>query len=227
MTSLIRTLELDSTATGVSTADLDDIAIGITNSLHDVAHVWGEYVWHVVDLAAKSGFHVVVQDTLDVQGALGYHDIDDQGRPVAFIGAQVCAQAGVALSSVVDHEVKELVADPAANLWATDGRGVNWARELCDAVEGDSYDDTTTGIALSNWLYPSYFNPFASGSFDHLGSIRAPFTIAPNGYAIRLKGGTVSQVFGDAVTEERKAFTGGRVLARRAWVALAAIDDAA
>lgn len=220
--STIRSLELDSTAAGVSRGDLDDIAAGITHSLIDVAKQWGEYVWHLIDHAAKSGFHIVVQDTLDVDGALGYHDIDQRGRPVAYIGAKVCTQAGVALSSVVDHEVKELVGDPAANLWATDAHGVNWARELCDAVEGDSYTEPTTGIELSNWLYPAYFNPFASGvDFDHLGRITAPFEVAHNGYAIRLTGGKIDQVFGDLVTPQRRAFTGGRVLARRQWIELA------
>lgn len=220
--SVVRTLELDSTGSGITPTELDDIATAITHSLLDVAAVWGEYVWHLIDHAARTGFHIVVQDTLDVADALGYHSIDDQGRPVAYIGAQVCAQAGVALSSVVDHEVKELVGDPAANLWATDGNGVNWARELCDAVEGDSYPCPLTGVELSNWLYPAYFNPFAAGvPFDHLGSVLAPFTVAPNGYAIRLTGGRVDQVFGEQVTAARRAFTGGRVIARRQWIGLA------
>ena len=37
---------------------------------------------------------------------------------------------------------------------------------------------------MSNFVLPTFFNPWADGPYDHLGVLREPFSLAKGGYAI-------------------------------------------
>ena len=98
--------------------------------------------------------------------------------------------------------------DPVANLWAQAADGTEYAYEVGDAVEEDTF--AVDGIRMSNFLHPSWFEPFQhppGTKFDHLGVLKAPFTIAKGGYA-----GRQDQAAGEAgvrVQGERKALCAG------------------
>jgi hypothetical protein len=142
-------------------------------------------------------------DEPDTDGALGYHDEDASG--LAFIKVFVnptLDNGGSALvgpdsvSVTLSHELCELVGDAPANKWVDGPTGADFAYELCDAVEGDSYE--IDGVSVSNFLLQAFFDPHAEkGSrLDFLSKLTRPFSMTRGGYQItRSEPGKVSQVF--------------------------------
>ncbi len=77
---------------------------------------------------------------------------------------------------------------------------------MCDAVEEDTF--LIDGIKMSNFLHPSWFEPFKHPSgtkFDHLGLLTKPFSMTKGGYVILKKKGKVSEVFASKAKERRFA----------------------
>ena len=89
-----------------------------------------------------------------------------------------------------------MVIDPIANLWAEAADGTEYAYEMCDPVEEDTF--LVDGIPMSNFLHPSWFEPFKhppGSKFDHLGLLTKPFSMTKGGYVILKKKGKVSEGF--------------------------------
>lgn len=135
-----------------------------------------------------------IQDEPDVDNALGYHDDSDGVPYIKVFSSPILRNDGTilngpnSLSVTLSHEVLELVGDPAANGWHDGPDGYDYARELCDAVEGDSYE--IDGVSVSNFLYPAFFDPKAKvkgWKFDYLNRLTQPFGMTPGGYQIRRK----------------------------------------
>lgn len=117
----------------------------------------------------------------DQPGALGYHDRTDAGLPLMKIFPKLDAQDGVPWSTTASHEVLETLADPELSLCAQAPDGKIWAREVCDAVENDSY--SYAGVLLSNFVLPCYFEPAKSAmKLDHMGLVKTPYEIRSGGY---------------------------------------------
>jgi hypothetical protein len=200
--------------------DLMCKAIQIQLDLH-VAPAWNQKAPIIKFYANQTkvpgyAWTISMLDNPDVDGALGYHS-EDAGRVDGFIFAKpVLDNGGVVLhdannnqnfsvASVLSHEVCEMFGDRFANFWA-DGpaltQGSEYALELCDPVEGDSYDITLsdgTIVSVSNFVFPSWFNAQATVPqnmpFDYLKKLSSPFTMTPGGYLIVRQSGQVSQVF--------------------------------
>lgn len=171
---------------------------------------------------------VSILDTPTQAGALGYHS-EDNDKVDAFIFVQPVVSNGgvilydpqnpqnVSVSSVLSHEVCEMIGDRFANAWC-DGPEIivggdpyiTYALELCDPVEADSYAINVRGtpVSVSNFVFPSWFNPEATVPqnlpFDYLGHLTAPFTMTPGGYMIVRQDSFVTQVFGEKVRPEKK-----------------------
>lgn len=163
-------------------------------------------------------------------GALGYHS-EDNDKIDAFIFAEpVLSNGGVVLfdphntqnfsvASVVSHEICEMVGDRYANFWvdgppvkAQDGQTYSeYALELADPVEGDSYEidvqigTTTSKVSVSNFILPAWFNPQAKAPdnlpFDYLKKLHAPFSMTPGGYLIVRQDGNEQQIFGEKMPD--------------------------
>lgn len=162
----------------------------------DFAPVWGAVP--AVEFVPKGGnisgnVTAILSDTPDVEGALGYHDRDPQtGR--AYI--KVFVVDGYDWRTTMSHEILELVGDAAANRWADGPDGNDYAIEMCDAVEADTYE--IDGVPVSNFVYPAFLNPDAQidDKLDHLGTLTAPFSMSRGGYQIRrTEPGKIDQVF--------------------------------
>lgn len=135
---------------------------------------------------------LTIQPSLDVSGALGYHD-DVAG----VIFARVLDQ-GDATSVTLSHEVLEEMGDPTCEDYADMGHGLAQAREACDRVEGDTYNVETDGafVPLSNYLLPSAFAVNSARPWDRLGKLHAWDGMTPGGYMIRRDAtGDVTDVF--------------------------------
>jgi len=162
--------------------------------------VWGYPVkLYNTNQSKPSDWQFVYFDTADQAGALGYHDLTKNGQPVSKIFVKTTLDAKEQVSVTACHELFEMVIDPIANLWAEAADGTEYAYEMCDAVEEDTF--LVDGIAMSNFLHPSWFEPFKhppGTKFDHLGLLKKPFTMTKGGYVITKKNEKVSEHFGSA-----------------------------
>lgn len=135
---------------------------------------------------------VIIQDKLDVPAAAGYHDLDTSGAPAAYI-ARTCASSltkgSGSLSVTISHELLEAAGDPCANRWVDRGDGTEEAIEVADRVEDVAYE-APNGVAVSDFLLPSAFDPLAERPFSFRDSIAHPFDMTPGGYALVRSVGT-------------------------------------
>ena len=132
---------------------------------------------------------LVILDDSDQAGALGYHDLTDEAMPLGKVFVKTAQDAGVKWTITASHELLELLADPAINLTvcATENNNlVLYAYEICDPCQADEFGYAIDGVAVSDFLFPSWFETFhRSGAvpLDYCGRISAPFTLLPGGYA--------------------------------------------
>lgn len=151
-------------------------------------------------LPIGSCYPIVILDTSDYPGALGYHD-DDVGfiygrvfvNPVIENGGGGILSGNVSVSGVLSHEVCELFCDSEINLWAKGPMTTNgdqYAVEVCDPVEADEFSISVGSIwgkklvNVSNFVTPAWFKLKGSGLYDYLGKLHAPFTMTPGGYMV-------------------------------------------
>jgi hypothetical protein len=169
--------------------------------------IWGYPVTlYNTDVAKPSDWSLVYFDDADQAGVLGYHDLTKKGQPVSKIFVKTTIADHELVSVTACHELFEMVIDPIANLWAEAADGTEYAYEMCDAVEEDTF--LVDGIEMSNFLHPAWFEPFkhpTGTKFDHLGLLKKPFTMTKGGYVITKKNGKVKEVFGSRAKEKRFA----------------------
>ena len=169
--------------------------------------VWGYPVkLYNTDAAKPSDWQLIYFDNADQAGALGYHAHTKNGQPGSKIFVKTTLADNQQVSVTACHELFEMAIDPVANLWAQANDGTEYAYEMCDPVEEDTFE--VNGIAMSNFLHPAWFEPFkhpAGTKYDHLGRLKAPYTMTKGGYMIIMKNGKVSQTFGSAAKAKRFA----------------------
>ena len=139
--------------------------------------------------APADQWQMVVLDDTTQAGALGYHDLPQSGAivPIGYVFAKTCQQFGINWTTTLSHEVLEMLADPwiceAAYHQTSNTDVVLYCWEVCDACENQSYQ--IDGISVSDFVTPAWFEDWRapnSTKFDHLGTIRAPLTLAAGGY---------------------------------------------
>lgn len=164
----------------------------------DVAPAWGMTPFDVKFYTGKppaKALKLVIFDDADQADALGYHSDGPDGYPYGRVFTKPVLNAeGKAVSgpgsvaSVLSHEVIELFGDPECNRWADGLDGNSYAFELCDPVEGDTYDIMATNrkVSVSNFVLPAWFdqNPPKGSQFDFLGLLKKPFTMTKGGYVV-------------------------------------------
>lgn len=145
---------------------------------------------------------IQVFDDSDQAGTLGWHDLGPDGKPYGRVFVNEILQnsgsvlhGALSVSVTLSHEVLEAAGNPYLNRWEQGPEGFEYAVELCDACEADSYE--LDGVSVSNFLLPSYWRKNASGvRLDYMGSLTEPFSVGRGGYVIRRKDGVISQSFG-------------------------------
>jgi hypothetical protein len=169
--------------------------------------IWGYPVKLYNTKAAKpSEWQFVYFDDADAAGALGYHDLTQNGQPISKVFVKTTLADHELVSVTACHELFEMVIDPIANLWVEAADGTEYAYEMCDAVEENTFP--VDGIQMSNFLHPAWFEPFKhppGTKFDHLGLLKQPFTLSKGGYAIIKKKGKVTNILGSKAKERRFA----------------------
>jgi hypothetical protein len=144
--------------------------------------------------AAKGDWWIVLLDTSDEAGDLGYHDMTNAGRPLGKVFVKSDLQADASWSNTISHELIEMLGDPDLTLCAEvtrrDERGKSmgtWliAYELCDPCEADKFGYTIDGVLVSDFVTPEYFETFwkrGRARFDFGGYIEEPLQILEDGY---------------------------------------------
>jgi hypothetical protein len=127
-------------------------------------------------------------DNSDQAGALGYHDLTQQGLPLGKVFAGTDAQYKSQWSVTASHELLEMLGDPDINLTVfrqqQDGSGVLYAYETCDACEDDQFGYQINGVLVSDFVLPSWFEDFHSSGtqFDFCNKINTAFGLIAGGY---------------------------------------------
>jgi hypothetical protein len=171
---------------------LDTIAQALTIQIErDFAPVWGVRPRRVAVGGRGDKLHLF--DHAHQATDFGWHIVDSRGSPYAHVFAEVSITHGSgwtsgpdAISVTASHEALEMLGDPAANEYCFNGQRRLWSREVCDAVQANTYNIMAgrRRVAVSNFVLPAFFNPWSSGPYDHLGILSEPFSLARGGYAI-------------------------------------------
>jgi hypothetical protein len=139
---------------------------------------------------AAGSWWLVILDNSDVAGALGYHDVTDEGLPLGKVFAASDRQYGLQWTVTASHELLEMLADPEINLTIFVQRdatsGDLYAYEVCDTCEADQYGYQISGVLVSDFVYPAWFESFrrpGSTQFDHGKHLNKPLpALLPGGY---------------------------------------------
>jgi hypothetical protein len=187
---------------------IDRMLLAFYEQIVHYGQAWGmpSVAFRQVQPGARQPNDVAInlRDTIpEAPGDLAYHQIVD-GVPDIEIGVDLYSSlvgGEGAVSVGISHEVLETLADPGANEWASkkDSLGMMGAKEVCDPVENTWYY-SSDNVALSNFVFPAYFMPGATGPFDRLGMLQAVTNaeIAKYGYEMQAAApGSTSQVGGE------------------------------
>ncbi len=211
-------------STVVANADVATMTQAIASQVQfDVAPIWDRapaaVVFYTDPTAVPAAAHgIAIVDTIQDQptGVLGLHSEDQAGQMWGVVAAQPELDNGGqvltgdwSVSSTLSHEVLEMFVDPNCNLWANDGKGSAYSLEVCDPVEAPTY--TLSGVSVSNFVTPSWFDPLApaSAQFDKLSKLTAGFSILPAGYMTYQSGNKEQQQWGTAYPNWRKEMKTG------------------
>lgn len=145
-----------------------------------------------------------VLDSSDQAGALGYHDVTNEGLPLGKVFAGTDLANGYKVSVTFSHELLEILVDPEINrcvfLQRADGSGLIVAYESCDAVEADDLGYDIDGVVVSDFVTPRWFMPGFPGPYDFLEKCTKPMQLLAGGYISVFdvsKGGGWQQVTAD------------------------------
>lgn len=185
----MRTILISNESSVLSDQQVGDALLALEIQLNrDFAPRWGasallQFVAGKPDPGVEA-IHVL--DDSDQANALGYHLLDQADVPEGFVFART---SGDGWPTTLSHELLEQLVDPWVYLTALvpswQGSPAALALEVCDPVEGDTYD--VNGFALSNFILPLWFTPgpLPSGSpalVDFLGRLSDPLSLTPGGY---------------------------------------------
>lgn len=172
----------------------------------DVAPVWGTPAKLVKTTDFQKGaWAMVFLDNADQPGALAYHDLTPDGLPISKVFVKTTLDDKQLVSVSASHELVEMLVDPAINMLTTGPNPkIIYAYESADPVEETDFPVNT--IAMSNFVYPAYFETFhkpGSVQFDHMRKVNKPFQVLSGGYQIIFKNGKWTQVFGSEAKKKR------------------------
>jgi hypothetical protein len=170
--------------------------------------IWGYPVkLYTTDAPGKSDWRLIFVDDANIaRREFGLHERTNEGQPVAKVFVNTVRKAKQLVSVAACHELFEMVIDPLVNLWAEASDGTEYAYEVADPVEEDTFP--VDGIAMSNFVYPSWFEPFdhpPGTKFDYLDRLKKPFSITRGGYVIKRINGRVTHAYGSKAKEKRFA----------------------
>jgi hypothetical protein len=136
----------------------------------------------------KLAWKVIIADTSDEAGALGYHDFTPDGRPISYVFVKDDLKYGYSPTVTATHEIAEMIADPWISQLFQISDTQFFAQEIGDPVEDDSlgYEikvDPYPSVLCSDFVTPRWFVPGSEGYIlDHCQKVDKPLELLPGGY---------------------------------------------
>jgi hypothetical protein len=198
-----------STVVPDATVQLMATAINYQISTH-VAPTWNvtpiPVVWGGRDIRKipSNGWAFAIVNDSNQTDALGWHTEYSSGQIYAEVFARPQLTRGYkptagqwSISHILSHEVVETFLDPSVNRWADDGE-TWWSFENCGPVEGNYYSVPAgrSSVAVSNFVYPSYWDLRGRAPYDRMGRILRPFQILKFGYQLGVRPGGIFEMDG-------------------------------
>jgi len=153
-------------------------------------------VWNVGDAAftfiakkkdpVSGSWWVVFFDEPNQAEACAYHDLTNEGFPIAKVFVKPFLADKSSVSVGASHEICEMAVDPWLNCAYQDPQGAFWAGEVCDPVEGDDYAYRIGGILVTDFVTPNWFgheHPNGPTHFDFRDHAHAVFEVLTGGFA--------------------------------------------
>lgn len=181
-------------STVLSDAQVQAVVPALQTQVHrDFAPVWGvdadlTFIPKGTQPPAGSWWLTVFDDS-DQPGALGYHDVTNEGLPLGKVFAGTDIKYGGNWVVTTSHELLEMLADPEINLTVfdqpNDTTGILYAYEVCDACEDDKFGYNIDGMTVSDFVYPAWFEStlkIGSLQLDYGKMIKKPFDLLTGGY---------------------------------------------
>lgn len=205
-------------STNVSDADVELMVKACKVQLEQhAAPALGRLAWDV-KVGGNDGIPVVILNSPDTAGALGYHTQDPDGKvwsrvftdPVLKNGGSILHGAN-SVATVLSHEILEAFYNPYTNLWSNRSDATFVALELCDPVQGDFYEIDVDGkkVSVSNFVLEEWFDREMgkAGKFDYMGRLSQPLSMSRGGYTIIFNSqtGEVKSVFASQEGEDLHA----------------------
>ena len=158
--------------------------------------IWGESAQILVAKSesevVKGAWKVLGQNSIDVAGANGYHWVDPNGVPIAYVLVNGNDNPDITFS----HEALEMRRNPyldkvarAKKINGIDGENVDYLVEVADVTYANvGYDIKVSSgrtIRVSDFYYPEFF--YGTGisknvKYDHMGLVSAPREMIDGGY---------------------------------------------
>ena len=150
---------------------------------YDFAPIWGQDLTVEFDnRPEKMDWIVDIVDKPTLEGAAGWHTIDEFGRVIS----EVAVETGLSWTMILSHEVLECAGNASVAKYARNWRdGFTYALEVCDAVQATMY--RIEGVSVSDFVWPQWFDAalgYRTAQSSHNRNLQ-PFEIARGGYAPR------------------------------------------
>ena len=169
----------------------------------------------VITVAEPGAWTAIITTQGRKLGADGYHNVTRAGIPFALIvpgtgrnpyGTYRYGRLAFKIGSVLFparaeykrsgvltilvHEVIEMLVDPFLKTASKpDSKGRKWLIEVCStSVMGGYYMKKIAGknCILANYSYPSAYELCGVAPFDHMGVLKAPFTVTAKSYPYQI-----------------------------------------
>ena len=199
MPSQIRHISIINRCTVLEDAEVERVIPAMqTQVSRDFAPIWGvdaklTFVPHH-KRAPRDHWWLVLLNTSDEAGDLGYHDMTNHGLPLGKVFIKSDLDAKESWTNTISHELIEMLGDPDLTLCAEftrrdeEGRFMGtWlvAYELCDSCEADKFGYKIDRVLVSDFVTPQFFETFwqeGQAQFDFRDHIKRPLQILEDGY---------------------------------------------
>lgn len=162
---------VDQTQNNPLDVDINDLIAALQEQVsRDFAPLWGiDATLHVAEEQNHTDYTVLLMDSVMDQNAMGFH-INDNNVPVAKCGIGDALKYHVDPTTVISHELLEMLADPFTNrLVAVANDTRQFMVEVCDPCTEYYYQ--IGDITVSDFCTPRYFGYTNVGHFDQLGKL--------------------------------------------------------
>ncbi len=170
----------------ITAAALNAFQIQVTSHFAPVYNVNASLKFYPKGITPPAtSWQAVIFDNSDQADALAYHELTNNGLPLAKIFAKTEMDNGYSWTVSFTHELLEMLADPWCTLASQDpNTNLFYAYEVCDPVEDDQYGYLINKILVSDFIWPSWFDPYPlAHRFDQMNHLSKPLQIISGGYA--------------------------------------------